>query len=96
MVLREAEKSASVTHNHSEGIKGAQAIATAIFLARSGESKEQIRKYVEHTFGYNLQQTIDEIRPTYQFDALYSLTLVGLPRNDLVDQQLSAYNRGER
>lgn len=68
MVLREAEESAAVTHNHPEGIKGAQAIAASIFLSRSGESKERIRSYIEERFGYNLQQTIDEIRPTYQFD----------------------------
>jgi len=67
-VLREAEKSAAVTHNHPEGIKGAQAIAASIFLARSGESKEQILRYIEDTFGYNLHQTLDEIRPKYRFD----------------------------
>jgi ADP-ribosylglycohydrolase len=68
MVLREAKKSASVTHNHPEGIKGAQAIAAAIFLARSGENKKQIRKYVEDSFNYDLQQALDEIRPDYWFD----------------------------
>jgi len=68
MVLREAEKSAAVTHNHPEGIRGAQAIAASIFLARSGESKERIRSYIEESFGYNLQQTLDEIRPWYRFD----------------------------
>jgi ADP-ribosylglycohydrolase len=67
-VLIEAEKSAAVTHNHPEGIKGAQAIASSIFLAKSGKSKEQIREYVENTFGYKLHQTIDEIRPGYRFD----------------------------
>ncbi|MFC2001211.1 ADP-ribosylglycohydrolase family protein [Chloroflexota bacterium] len=67
-VLQEAERSAAVTHNHPEGIKGAQAIATAIFLARSGDSKEQIRKCVEESFGYDLHQTLDEIRPWYRFD----------------------------
>ena len=68
MVLREAEKSAAVTHNHPEGIRGAQAIAASIFLARSGESKGRIRSYIEESFGYNLQQTLDEIRPWYRFD----------------------------
>jgi len=67
-VLREAERSAAVTHNHPEGIKGAQAVATSIFLARSGESKERISRYVEDNFGYNLQQTLDDIRPHYGFD----------------------------
>jgi len=68
MVLREAEKSAAVTHNHPEGIKGAKAIAASIFLAKSGQGKEQIREYVEESFGYNLRQTLDEIRPRYRFD----------------------------
>ena len=67
-VLREAEKSAVVTHNHPEGIKGAQAIAASIFLTRSGESKEQILRYIEDFFSYNLHQTLDEIRPKYRFD----------------------------
>lgn len=67
-VLAEAEESASVTHNHPEGIKGAQAIAAAIFLARTGDSKLQIKKYVEKQFGYHLSRTIDEIRPGYTFN----------------------------
>jgi ADP-ribosylglycohydrolase len=67
-VLEEARRSAEVTHNHPEGVKGAQAIAAAIFLARSGESKDRTREYVEESFGYNLHQTLDEIRPWYRFD----------------------------
>lgn len=67
-VLKEAERSAAVTHNHPEGIKGAQAVAAAIFLARQGETKIQIREYIGQTFGYNLRRTLDEIRPTYSFD----------------------------
>ena len=67
-VLEEARRSAEVTHNHPEGIKGAQAIAATIFVARSGQSKEEIRKYVEDTFGYDLHQTLDKIRPWYRFD----------------------------
>lgn len=67
-VEREAEKSASVTHNHPEGIKGAQAVAAAIFMARNGSVKSEIKKYVEQRFGYNLNRTLDEIRPIYEFD----------------------------
>jgi len=67
-VLREAERSAAVTHNHPEGIKGAQAVALSIFLARKGASKEKIRQEIVSRFGYNLDKTIDEIRPDYQFD----------------------------
>jgi ADP-ribosylglycohydrolase len=67
-VLREAERSASPTHNHPEGIKGAQAIASAIFLARTGKGKKEIREFIEKRFGYSLGRTLDEIRPDYRFD----------------------------
>lgn len=63
-----AKVSAEVTHNHPEGIKGAQATAAAIFLARRGKSKQEIRDYVAHTFDYDLSRTLDEIRPTFTFD----------------------------
>ena len=66
--LKLARQSAVVTHNHPEGIKGAQAIASAIFWAREHKAKDEIRDYIEKTFGYNLHRTCDEIRPTYQFD----------------------------
>ncbi len=56
------------THNHPEGIKGAQAVAIAIFLARSGADKEEIRKQISERFNYDLNRTIDEIRPNYKFD----------------------------
>lgn len=62
-VLQEAKRSAEVTHNHPEGIKGAQATASAIFLARTGHSKTEIKSYVETTFNYDLNQTIDQIAP---------------------------------
>ena len=67
-VLHEAELSAAVTHNHPEGIKGAQAVAAAIFLARTGSSQAEIKSYVETTFGYDLSQPLDAIRPGYQFN----------------------------
>jgi len=67
-VLDEAKRSAEVTHNHPEGIKGAQATAAAVFLARTGSTKAEIKAVVENTFGYNLNRTIDEIRPVYLFD----------------------------
>ena len=63
--LEMAKVTAEVTHNHPEGIKGAQATAAAIFLARTGHSKPEIRQYVEQTFGYDLSRTCDEIRPDY-------------------------------
>jgi ADP-ribosylglycohydrolase len=67
-VLDIAKQTAEVTHNHPEGIKGAQATATAIFLARQGKSKQEIRDYISSAFKYNLDFTLDEIRPTYKFD----------------------------
>lgn len=63
-----AKQSAEITHNHPEGIKGAQAIAAAIYLARQHTPKGEIRRYIEKVFGYNLQRTCDDIRPTYEFD----------------------------
>ena len=63
--LEMAKVTAEITHNHPEGIKGAQATAAAIFLARTGHSKPEIRQYVEQTFGYDLSRTCDEIRPYY-------------------------------
>lgn len=66
--LEVAKESASVSHNHPEGIKGAQAVAVAIFLARTGKSKVEIKQYIEDTFSYDLTRTCDDIRSTYQFD----------------------------
>ncbi len=67
-VLAEAAKSAAVTHNHPEGIKGAQAVALAIFLARQGQSKVDIKQQIETRFEYMLDRTLDDIRPAYKFD----------------------------
>lgn len=66
--LSEAKKSAEITHNHPEGIKGAQSVALAIYLARTGADKETIRQTITERFGYDLSCTIDEIKPTYKFD----------------------------
>ena len=66
--LKVAAQSAEVTHNHPEGIKGAQATAACIFLARTGSTKQQIKEYVETTFGYDLSKSCDEIRTTYKFN----------------------------
>lgn len=67
-VRRMARLSAEVTHNHPEGIKGAEATASAIFLARTGSPKSEIKAYIEDQFGYDLGRTCDEIRPSYQFE----------------------------
>lgn len=66
--LRLAEITASVSHNHPEGIKGAQAVAASVFLCKEGNTKAEIKDYVERTFGYDLSRTCDEIRPNYRFD----------------------------
>ena len=63
-----AALAAGVTHNHPEGIKGAESTAAAIFLARTGHGKAEIRDYVEREFGYDLSRTLDEIRPGYRFN----------------------------
>ena len=62
---RMARRTAQVTHDHPEGIKGAEATACAIFLARTGSGKEEIREYIRREFGYGLTRTCDEIRPGY-------------------------------
>ena len=64
-VLRMAKLSAEVTHDHPEGIKGAQSIAAAILLARTGSTKAEIKSYITENFGYDLSRTCDEIRPGY-------------------------------
>lgn len=68
-VLAKAEESAACTHNHPEGIKGAQATALAILMARQGATKDEIRLELENTFGYDLHFTCDECRPTYGWGA---------------------------
>ena len=67
-VLREARRSAEVTHDHPEGIKGAQATALAILLARQGATRAAIREEIAGRFGYDLGRTLDGIRPGYRFD----------------------------
>lgn len=67
-VLANAKQHTEITHNHPEGIKGAQATASIIYLARKGVGKEFIKEFVEAEFGYDLSLTLDDIRPTYRFD----------------------------
>lgn len=67
-VMSQAKASAEVTHNHPEGIRGAQAVAAAVFLARTGKSKVEIKRYVEAEFGYELDGRLDDIRKSYSFD----------------------------
>jgi ADP-ribosylglycohydrolase len=67
-VMMQAKKSAEVTHNHVEGIRGAQATAVAIYLARTGQDKLAIKTHIEREFGYQLSDRLDDIRPDYTFD----------------------------
>ena len=67
-VLHEARRSAEVTHNHPEGIRGAQATAAAIFLGRQSEPKATIRDFIQERFGYDLNRSIEGIRPNYSFN----------------------------
>ena len=67
-VLAQARMTAEVTHNHPEGIQGAQAAALAVFMARTGSGKEEIRTKISRTFDYHLHRTVDDIRPAYAFD----------------------------
>ncbi len=73
--LAEAEKSAAVTHNHPEGIKGAQAVAGAIFMARKQAPKEEIKKWIEAQFNYKLQRSTDTIRSGYSFEVSCQLSV---------------------
>lgn len=63
-----ARKSAEVTHNHPEGIKGAESVASAIWMTRNRYNKNEIKQYIEKEFGYDLSRKLDDIRKTYQFD----------------------------
>ena len=68
-VLKDAKITAECTHNDPEGIKGAQATASAIYLARIGQTKNYIKAYISNNFGYDLERKLDDIRPNYHFDS---------------------------
>ena len=68
-VLKEAQIVTNVSHDHEEARKGAQAIAAAIYLAKTGKSKSEIKEYIQNKFGYDLNRRLDDIRPVYKFDA---------------------------
>lgn len=73
--LHVAKLTAEVTHNHPEGIKGAQAVASAIYLARTGADKDEIRKYVSETFSYDPDRTLAEIKPGYREEVISRLDI---------------------
>ena len=68
-ILKDAKITAECTHNDPEGIKGAQATASAIYLARVGQTKNYIKAYISNNFGYDLERKLDDIRPNYHFDS---------------------------
>ena len=68
-VLEEAKKSAEITHNHPEGIKGAQAVALGVLMGRKGSSKRKIKEKLEFLFDYNLSQKLEQIIPNYTYDS---------------------------
>ncbi len=98
-VLDQAEKSAVVTHNHPDGVKGAQAAALSVFLARTGESKDAIRRDVAALFDYDLDRKLDDIRETYGFDVSCSGSvpesiIAFLESNDFEDAVRKAISLG--
>jgi ADP-ribosylglycohydrolase len=98
-VLAKAKESAECTHNHPEGIKGAQATALCIFMACQGASKEEIRNEIEGTFGYNLRFTCDEIRLSYTWggtcqDSVPQAIVSFLDGNDFEDSMRNAISIG--
>jgi ADP-ribosylglycohydrolase len=74
-VLDQARRSAEVTHDHPEGIRGAEAVALAVFLASRGAEKAEIRRRVTEHSGYALDRSIDELRPAYSFTESCALTV---------------------
>jgi ADP-ribosylglycohydrolase len=92
-VLAEAARTAEVTHNHPEGIKGAQATALAVFLARRGRDRREIRNVIEDIFGYDLDRTVDEIRPEYTFNESCSRTV---PEAIVAFQESTSYEDAVR
>ncbi len=98
-VLAEARKSAAPTHNHPEGIKGAQATAASIFMARRGCGKKEIKDYIQQTFNYDLQRNLDDIRPGYSFDvtcqgSVPEAIIAFLESNDFEDAIRNAVSLG--
>lgn len=94
-----ARATAEVSHNHPEGIKGAEAVASAIFLARTGASKDEIRDYIVNEFGYDLSRTLDEIRPGYHHvescqETVPEAVTAFLEGNDFEDVVRSAVSLG--
>lgn len=81
-----AKKSAEVTHNHPEGIKGAMATSAAIYMARNGATKTQIKTSIENMFGYKLGTKVNDIRGTHKFDATCQVT---------VPEAINAFLEGE-
>lgn len=94
-----AQATANVTHNHPEGIKGAEATASAIYMARNGSSKEEIKEYLEREFYYDLNRTLDDIRPYYHHvescqETVPEAIIAFLEARDFVDAIRNAVSLG--
>ena len=89
-----AKTTAEVTHNSEEGIRGAQAIAAAVYLNRTGTSKAEIKSYIEKTFGYDLNRTTDEIRPDYRDKSVPESIICFLEGTDFMDTVVRAISLG--
>lgn len=94
-----AQKITEITHNHPEGIKGGQSTAMAIWLARQGEAPSDICKEIQREFGYNMERSVDDIRPTYKYDETSQNTvpealICALEANDFEDAMRNAISIG--
>ena len=94
-----ARNSAETSHNSDEGIRGAESVASAIFLARNGSSKDQIKAYIEEFFGYDLSRRLDDIRPTYKLEfacdkSVPEAIIAFLESNDFEDAIRNAISLG--
>ena len=99
MVLQKASESAQITHNHQEGIMGAQSVALGVYLARKGSTKKKIKERLESTFGYSLGRNLDKIRPKYHFDvtcqgSVPEAIIAFLESNDFEDAIRNAISLG--
>jgi len=98
-ILEKSKEFAAVTHNHPEGIKGAQAISSAIFLAKKNASKEEIKEYIEFTFKYDLSRKLNDIRNNYKFEvscqkSVPEAIIAFLESNDFEDAIRNAISLG--
>ncbi len=100
-VEEEAARCARLSHNHPDGLKGAVAVASAVFLAKNGRSKEEIRDHIENEYGYDMHRTIEEIKPGYYYDqstqgSVPEAIIAFLDSSDFEDALRLAVSLGDR